>query len=72
MRKLVWVVVLGFGTVAMLAAQSQPASTPSSTGVVAATKTAPVSRTTKAVHYRQGGSVKTEFQATELLTGRVR
>jgi outer membrane protein OmpA-like peptidoglycan-associated protein len=30
-------------------------------------KAAPVSRTTKAVHYRQGGQVKTAFQATELL-----
>lgn len=30
---------------------------------------APVSRTTKAVHYRPGGSLKTAFQATELLPG---
>src|SRR5205823_6697851 len=29
----------------------------------------PVSRTTKAVHYRAGGSLKTAFQATELLPG---
>ena len=29
----------------------------------------PVSRTTKAVHYRPGGSLKTAFQATELLPG---
>jgi outer membrane protein OmpA-like peptidoglycan-associated protein len=34
-----------------------------------AAQTTPVSRTTKAVHYRQGGSVKTAFQATELLSG---
>jgi outer membrane protein OmpA-like peptidoglycan-associated protein len=68
MRKLVSVAVLGFGLVATMGAQSQTASTSSSTSAVA-TKTAPVSRTTKAVHYRQGGTVKTEFQATELLTG---
>src|SRR5262249_55155030 len=29
----------------------------------------PVSRTTKAVHYRPGGSLKTSFQATDLLPG---
>src|SRR6266496_838962 len=34
-----------------------------------ATPAAPVSRTTKAVHYRPGGSLKTAFQATELLPG---
>ncbi len=34
-----------------------------------AAKPAHVSRTTKAVHYRQGGSVKAAFQATELLAG---
>jgi outer membrane protein OmpA-like peptidoglycan-associated protein len=34
-----------------------------------ASNRSPVSRTTKAVHYRQGGSAKTAFQATELLTG---
>jgi outer membrane protein OmpA-like peptidoglycan-associated protein len=31
--------------------------------------TSPVFRTTKAVHYRQGGTVKVEFRATELLAG---
>ena len=36
---------------------------------VAAAKLAHVSRTTMAVHYRQGGSVKAAFQATELLAG---
>jgi len=39
-----------------LVAQNQSASTP-------------VSRTTKAVHYRPGGSLKTAFQATDLLPG---
>jgi outer membrane protein OmpA-like peptidoglycan-associated protein len=50
-----------------LAAQTQSVATsPAST---AAAKTAPVSRTTKAVHYRTGGTVKTAFQATDLLAG---
>jgi outer membrane protein OmpA-like peptidoglycan-associated protein len=50
--------------VSWLAAQSQVVSpTP------AAAATSPVSRTTKAVHYRPGGSLKTAFQATELLPG---
>lgn len=40
----------------LLVAQNQPASTP-------------ISRTTKAVHYRPGGSLKTAFQATDLLPG---
>src|SRR5215831_2364153 len=35
----------------------------------ASTPTTSVSRTTKAVHYRPSGSVKTTFQATELLPG---
>src|ERR1043166_1294502 len=43
------------------------AQTPASSTTPA--KPASVSRTTKAVHYRQGGTVKTQFQATELLTG---
>lgn len=54
-----------------LAAQTQSGATlptPASASATAA-KAAPVSRTTKAVHYRLGGSVKTAFQATELMTG---
>jgi outer membrane protein OmpA-like peptidoglycan-associated protein len=31
--------------------------------------TSPIFRTAKAVHYRQGGTVKVEFRATELLAG---
>jgi outer membrane protein OmpA-like peptidoglycan-associated protein len=72
MKRLVMVGVLVFGVVSVMtgqgASQSQTVttlSTPSS----AAAKTAPVSRTTKAVHYRQGGSVKSAFQATDLLAG---
>ena len=34
-----------------------------------ATPAGPVSRTTKAVHYRPGASLKTAFQATDLLAG---
>ena len=46
-----------------LSAQTQPA-------VSAAAKTGIVSRTTKAMHYReQGGSVKIAFQGTNLLSG---
>ena len=44
------------------------ASTHSQSGTVG-TSAAPVSRTTKAVHYRPGGSLKAAFQATELLPG---
>ena len=49
---------------ALLAAQSQPVQPAS-----ADAKASSVSRTTKAVHYRQGGNVKTSFQATELMSG---
>jgi outer membrane protein OmpA-like peptidoglycan-associated protein len=75
MRKLVSIGVLVIGVVAVLGAQSQPPAAPVSgssavpTSSAVAAKSTPVSRTTKAVHYRQGGSVKTAFQATELLTG---
>src|SRR5579863_802370 len=85
MRKLVSVGVLVLGTIsgavgqtgtaASQAVQSQPAAVSASGSSSAAAsssmavKTAPVSRTTKAVHYRQGGTVKTAFQATELMTG---
>ena len=47
----------------LLSAQSQSGS------AGASTPASPVSRTTKAVHYRAGGSLKTAFQATELLPG---
>src|SRR5438128_7758855 len=49
----------------LLSAQSQAGS---ATGA-ASSPASPVSRTTKAVHYRAGGSLKTAFQATELLPG---
>src|SRR5947207_6627811 len=41
--------------------QAGPAATSASAGSV--------SRTTRAVHYRLGGSLKTAFQATDLLPG---
>jgi outer membrane protein OmpA-like peptidoglycan-associated protein len=53
----------------LMAAQSQPAGSVSTTSPATAAKPPQVSRTTKAVHYRQGGSVKAAFQATELLAG---
>jgi outer membrane protein OmpA-like peptidoglycan-associated protein len=52
-----------------MAAQSQPTGSVSTTSPATAAKPAQVSRTTKAVHYRQGGTVKAAFQATELLAG---
>ena len=53
-----------------LAAQPQSgANAPTASSASMAAKPAHVSRTTKAVHYRQGGSVKAAFQATELLAG---
>src|SRR5258705_12074605 len=68
MRKLASICALAFCVTTSLAAKSQSASTsnlssPSATAV----KTGAVSRTTKAVHYRQGGTLKTQFQATELM-----
>src|SRR5258708_29869636 len=71
--------VLSVGTLicvaSFLAAQSQPVSSvPSGASVgansaaSATVKSGVVSRTTKAVHYRQGGQLKIAFQATELLT----
>src|SRR6266851_6559072 len=54
-------------------AQTQPASTSASVSASSSSasnvKSGSVSRTTKAVHYRQGGQVKTAFQATELMAG---
>jgi len=56
-----------------LLAQTQPASTSASVSASSSSasnvKSGSVSRTTKAVHYRQGGQVKTAFQATELMAG---
>ena len=78
MRKLALAGALGFAMVSVMAAQSQSTATSASgasaassttTSSTATAKSGPVSRTTKAVHYRQGGSAKTLFQATELLTG---
>jgi len=68
MRKLVPVGVLVFAVVSILTKQGFSQSQAAATSSMAA-KTAPVSRTTKAVHYRQGGSVKSAFQATDLLAG---
>jgi outer membrane protein OmpA-like peptidoglycan-associated protein len=54
-------------------AQTQPAPTSASVSAssspTSGAKSGSVSRTTKAVHYRQGGQVKTAFQATELMAG---
>ena len=77
MRKLLLVGVVAIGAFAGMEGQSQPASStagpiPASTTAASpamAAKAGPVSRTTKAVHYRQGGSVKILFQATDLLMG---
>ena len=81
MRKAVSVGVLVLGVVSVLAAQVQSqagqaqstaslsGSSSASAASATAAKTGAVSRTTKAVHYRQGGQVKTAFQATELMTG---
>jgi outer membrane protein OmpA-like peptidoglycan-associated protein len=45
-----------------------PAATSAPATTAAATSAAPVSRTTRAVHYRlQGGSAKVDFQGTDLL-----
>ena len=66
MRKLATVGV--FGVLLMMTVQAVSQSQTLTTSSAAA-KTAPVSRTTKAVHYRQGGSVKSAFQATDLLAG---
>jgi hypothetical protein len=63
MGKLVAVGVLVLGAVSVMAAQG------TSTRSTMAARSGPVSRTTKAVHYRQGGQVKTAFQATELMMG---
>jgi outer membrane protein OmpA-like peptidoglycan-associated protein len=56
-----------------LLAQTQPASTSASVSTsslsTSGAKSGSVSRTTKAVHYRPGGQVKTAFQATELMAG---
>src|SRR5713101_4630562 len=65
MRKLVHFVVPILAT-SLLAGQSQLAAPNPATN---SAKANIISRTTKAVHYRQGGQVKTAFQATELLAG---
>jgi outer membrane protein OmpA-like peptidoglycan-associated protein len=45
-----------------------PAATSAPSATAASTSAAPVSRTTRAVHYRlQGGSAKVDFQGTDLL-----
>ena len=68
MRKLASICALAFCVATSLAAQSQSASTSVSTSSsTTAVKTGAVSRTSKAVHYRQGGTLKTQFQATELM-----
>ena len=63
MQKLAYFVVPIFAA-SLLTAQNQPESSHSAS---ASTKASIVSRTTKAVHYRQGGMLKTQFQATELM-----
>src|SRR6266568_6407702 len=72
MRKVVSLGMLLCAASWMLA-QTQPASTSASVSAsspsASGAKSGSVSRTTKAVHYRQGGQVKTAFQATELMAG---
>src|SRR5436190_19113461 len=66
MRKFVCFVApltISFLTASLLAAQAQPLQSTSTDA-----KAGSVSRTTKAVHYRQGGNVRTSFQATELMS----
>jgi outer membrane protein OmpA-like peptidoglycan-associated protein len=66
MKKIVLGVVVC--AVSTLFAQSTAAPVQSGSGTSSSASSS-VSRTTKAVHYRQGGTVKTQFQATELLAG---
>lgn len=70
MKKIVSLGVLICGA-CLAVAQTQPAASPTaiSTSATTVAKSSSVSRTTKAVHYRQGGQVKTAFQATELMAG---
>jgi len=72
MRKVVSLGML-LCTASWLSAQTQPGSTSASVSAASSStsgaKSGSVSRTTKAVHYRQGGQVKTAFQATELMAG---
>jgi outer membrane protein OmpA-like peptidoglycan-associated protein len=68
MRKLASICAVAFCVANSLAAQGQSASPSVSTSSsTTAVKTGAVSRTSKAVHYRQGGTLKTQFQATELM-----
>jgi outer membrane protein OmpA-like peptidoglycan-associated protein len=69
MRKVVCLGVLLCAAVGLAAQPPSGATAPTASAASAAAKPAHVSRTTKAVHYRQGGSVKAVFQATELLAG---
>jgi len=69
MRKLVCLGVLLCAAVGLAAQPQSRATAPTASSASVAAKPAHVSRTTKAVHYRQGGSVKAAFQATELLAG---
>ena len=70
MRKFVSFGVLICGA-CLAVAQTQRAASPTAVSSTATSvaKANAVSRTTKAVHYRQGGQVKTSFQATELMAG---
>src|SRR6266851_2039171 len=69
MRKVVCLGVLLCAAVGLAAQPQSGATAPTASSASVAAKPAHVSRTTKAVHYRQGGSVKAAFQATELLAG---
>jgi hypothetical protein len=60
-RKLLPAVTLIFAASMFAAAQTQA-------GVSVAAKTSNIVRTTKAMHYRQGGTVKVDFQGTELMS----
>jgi len=69
MRKVVCLGLLLCAAVGLAAQPQSGATAPTASSASAAAKPVHVSRTTKAVHYRQGGSVKAAFQATELLAG---
>src|SRR5258708_12230802 len=71
MRKVLFVGVL-VGITSLPSVQGQAVSASAATASSSTTmsaKAGSVSRTTKAVHYRQGGQLKILFQSTDLLAG---
>ena len=68
MKTLLRLVML-LGSASLLTAQSQPATSTGTASAAGSSSVGSVSRTMKAVHYRQGSNLKMEFHPTELLTG---